>query len=57
MVLAEIAAGGLSHFLSLKMEQFAVVVFKKIPRLLCVCVCVCVCVYFGTDFCVGEFYL
>jgi hypothetical protein len=27
VVLAEIAAGGLSHFLSLKREQFAVVVF------------------------------
>ncbi len=44
VVLAEIAAGGLSHFLSLKREQFAVVIKKKIPRL----VCVCVCVYFGT---------
>jgi hypothetical protein len=51
VVLAEIAAGGLSHFLSLKREQFAVVVLTKIPRLVCVCVCVCVCVFWDGFLC------
>jgi hypothetical protein len=51
VVLAEIAAGGLSHFLSLKREQFAVVVFKKnSPSFVRVCI-------LGRIFVLVSFYL